>query len=214
MSFNHIHSCFYFIILLYFCKVVFLRGSFFLAYAVSADERKSERAMKSAWTVENRREERRGEPVTIISNRNSISLLSGGYRPSDMGEDNHPHTQIRGGGGGLKKFWGEPFGPQFGLKVRGSPDPPPGPSPGSATAPYWKTVPRVKMSKRQKVRCDLVSNVMTDVHVWYRHLSLNCLSIAKTKRERIFWSWILKFIKRLEKIVVLRASSITDARED
>ena len=108
MSFNHIHSCFYFIILLYFCKVVFLRGSLFLAYAVSAAERKSERAMKSAWTVENRREERRGEPVTIISNRNSISLLSGGYRPSDMGEDNHPQTQIRGRGGGRsqKIFWG------------------------------------------------------------------------------------------------------------
>ena len=69
----------------------FLRGSFFLAYAVSADERKSERAMKSAWTVENRPKERRGEPVTSISNRNSISLLSGGglwapgggYRSSD-----------------------------------------------------------------------------------------------------------------------------------
>ena len=63
-----------------------------MAYAVSADERKSERAMKSARTVENRREERRGEPVIIISNRNSISLLrlSGEYRPSDK----------RGRGGG------------------------------------------------------------------------------------------------------------------
>ena len=29
MYFNHIHPCFYFIILLHFCKLVFLRGSFF-----------------------------------------------------------------------------------------------------------------------------------------------------------------------------------------
>ena len=41
------------------------------------------------------------------------------------GEPGHPDPEIRGGG--LKKKSFRPFGPQFGLKIRG-------PSPGSATA--------------------------------------------------------------------------------
>ena len=37
-------------------------------------------------------------------------------------------------GGGLKKFCFRPFGPQFGLKIRGGGAVPPGLAPGSATA--------------------------------------------------------------------------------
>ena len=57
-----------------------------------------------------------------------------------------PNLEIIGGGGwvgssrplekwgaGLQKNFFPPFGPQFGLKIRGEPGPP-GPSPGSATA--------------------------------------------------------------------------------
>ena len=53
-----------------------------------------------------------------------------------------PDLQIRGGGGhpdpeisggGLQKDFFLPFGPQFGLKIRGAPSPP-GTSPRSATA--------------------------------------------------------------------------------
>ena len=121
----------------------------------------------------------------------------------------------KGGGGRSQKefFW--PFGPQFGLKIRGSP-PPPGPSPGSAsaTAPYWKTVPRVKMSKRQKVRCDPPAKVMTDVHVWHRHLSFNCLSIAKTKRERIFLESNSKVHKTIRKNRRLASVLCCDVREE
>ena len=39
-----------------------------------------------------------------------------------------PDLEIRGGGGG------RPLGPQFGLKIRGGPGAPPGPSPESAIA--------------------------------------------------------------------------------
>ena len=44
---------------------------------------------------------------------------SGGSRPSDKGGPGHPDPEIRGGG--------LPFGPHFGLKIRGGPGPP-GPS--------------------------------------------------------------------------------------
>ena len=47
-----------------------------------------------------------------------------------------PDLQIREGGGGegggLQKLF-RPFGPQFGLKIRGGPGGGPGPTPGSAT---------------------------------------------------------------------------------
>ena len=50
-----------------------------------------------------------------------------------------PDLQIRGGGhpdpeikAGVSQKNFQPFGPQFGLKIRGGPAPP-GPSPGSAT---------------------------------------------------------------------------------
>ena len=63
---------------------------------------------------------------------------SGGSRPSDKrggGGAGHPDTEIIGGGGlGLKKTF-SPFGPQFGLIIRGKPGPP-GPSPGPAIARY------------------------------------------------------------------------------
>ena len=47
------------------------------------------------------------------------------------GRGGHPDPEIRGGGGGLKKNLFRPFGPQFGLKIRGAGGPP-GTSPGSA----------------------------------------------------------------------------------
>ena len=43
-----------------------------------------------------------------------------------------PDLEIRDGGGSLQKKFFPPFGPQFGLKLRGGPGPS-GPSPGSAT---------------------------------------------------------------------------------
>ena len=53
---------------------------------------------------------------------------SGGSRPSDKRRE-----------GGLKNTF-RPFGPQFGLRIRGRGDPGPQvPSPGSATAGYGKT---------------------------------------------------------------------------
>ena len=64
--------------------------------------------------------------------------LSGGFsfQIRAGGGGGHPDPEIRGGGG-LKKnfFW--PFGPQFGLKNKGGP----GPSPGSHTAPYVNVFP-------------------------------------------------------------------------
>ena len=62
--------------------------------------------------------------------------LSGGFSfQIRAGGGGHPDPEIRGG---LKKnfFW--PFGPQFGLKIRGGP----GPFPGSHTAPYVNVFPR------------------------------------------------------------------------
>ena len=50
-----------------------------------------------------------------------VEINSGGSRPSDNGEPSHPHPEKKkgGGGGGLKKIFFQPFGPQFGLKIRG-----------------------------------------------------------------------------------------------
>ena len=58
-----------------------------------------------------------------------LEIKGGGrlYRPLDKRGDGG-----WGGGQSPKKFF-QPFGPQFGLKIRGAPGPP-GPSPGSATA--------------------------------------------------------------------------------
>ena len=44
----------------------------------------------------------------------------------------HPDPEIEGGGG-LKKIFFRPFGPHFGLRIRGEGSGPLGPSPGSAT---------------------------------------------------------------------------------
>ena len=61
------------------------------------------------------------------SYRDSVNNNSGS-RPSDKGVGggggggDHPDPEIRGGGRLLKKFF-RPFGPQFGLKIRGCPGP-------------------------------------------------------------------------------------------
>ena len=54
---------------------------------------------------------------------------SGGSRPSDKGGPGHPDPEIRGGG--------LPFGPHFGLKIRGGGPRPPRSLPGSAPALYY-----------------------------------------------------------------------------
>ena len=70
-----------------------------------------------------------------------------------------PDLQIRGGGEGhldpevrgspgLKKIIFRPFGPQFGLKVRGAG--PPGPSSGSTTVSYYTE--QLFVSPRKAVR--------------------------------------------------------------
>ena len=176
MYFNHIHLCFYFNILLHFCKLDFLKGYFFLTYAVSADERKSERAIKSAWTVEivGRRE---GENLLPVFQIGIQSAYSDSVADTDLqirgrgGGGNQTHPEIRWSG--VKKFGGA-FSHQFGLKIRGSPDAP-GSSPRSATATAPYLVPKCQNVKRCVVILSI--NVVTDVHVWYRHLSFNCLSI-------------------------------------
>ena len=60
------------------------------------------------------------------------------HRVSDQGRSSRPWDGGWGGGGERtrpqKKFFFRPFGPHFGLKVKGAPPPPPpGPFPGSAT---------------------------------------------------------------------------------
>ena len=60
-----------------------------------------------------------------------VLVSSGGSRPSDKAGAGHPDPEIRGVSG-LKKIFFRPFGPHFGLKIRGWPGPP-GPSPRSAT---------------------------------------------------------------------------------
>ena len=64
------------------------------------------------------------------------------------GEPGHTDPEIKGGGGGdgLKKKMFQPFGPQFGLTIRGG-----GPSPGSTTAKVTvktEDVQKVKHSKK------------------------------------------------------------------
>ena len=62
----------------------------------------------------------------------SVSVRSGGSRPSDKeGGGDHPGPEIRGRDGVQKHFF-RLFGPQFGLKIEGGGGPP-GPSPGSTT---------------------------------------------------------------------------------
>ena len=57
--------------------------------------------------------------------RSKLNYFSAGSRPLDKGGAGHPDPQIRRGAVSKKLFL--PFGPQFGLKIRG------GPSPGAAT---------------------------------------------------------------------------------
>ena len=63
-----------------------------------------------------------------------LNKTSSGSRPSDGGGGGglgHPDSEIKGGPG-LKKKFSRPFGPLFGLKLRGHGTPPP-PSPRYAT---------------------------------------------------------------------------------
>ena len=74
-------------------------------------------------------------------------------------EPGHPGPEIRGGGGSQKTFF-RPFGPQFGLKIRG-------PSPGSATAvrivetdhSYFEKGCRKKSAQSRKVLWVVLSSL-------------------------------------------------------
>ena len=48
-----------------------------------------------------------------------VEINSDGSRPSDKGEPGHPDPEKKGGGWGSQKKFFQPFGPQFGLKIRG-----------------------------------------------------------------------------------------------
>ena len=48
-----------------------------------------------------------------------VEINSDGSRPSDKGEPGHPDPEKKVGGGGSQKNFFQPFGPQFGLKIRG-----------------------------------------------------------------------------------------------
>ena len=49
-----------------------------------------------------------------------VEINIGGSRPSDKGKPGHPDPEKKsGGGGGSQKQFYQPFGPQFGLKIRG-----------------------------------------------------------------------------------------------
>ena len=64
------------------------------------------------------------------------------------GRPGHPESEISGGAG-LKIFF-RPFGPHFGIKIRGSPGPP-GPSPGSATGlQHYLVLIRIRQMKAAK----------------------------------------------------------------
>ena len=77
-----------------------------------------------------------------------ISYPSGRSRPTDKGGGGgHLDPEVRGSPG-LKKIIFRPFGPQFGLKVRGAG--PPGPSSGSATVSYYTE--QLFVSPRKAVR--------------------------------------------------------------
>ena len=50
-----------------------------------------------------------------------VEINSDGSRPSDKGEPGHPDPEKKSGGGegGSQKKFYQPFGPQYGLKIRG-----------------------------------------------------------------------------------------------
>ena len=48
-----------------------------------------------------------------------VEINSDGSRPSDKGEPGHPDPEKKSGGGRSQKQFYQPFGPQFGLKIRG-----------------------------------------------------------------------------------------------
>ena len=89
-----------------------------------------------------------------------LSKISGGSRPSDkggFGVGGYLDPETRGQGGLKKSF--QPFGPQFGLKIRGA-----GPSPGNSiqkgkgldlwveTAPRGRGKPDCFQSKTKPMR--------------------------------------------------------------
>ena len=63
-----------------------------------------------------------------------LQISGWGRGGGGRGWASHPDPEIRGVGGGLKKHFFPPFGPQFGLKIKGEGALGPHcPSPGSAT---------------------------------------------------------------------------------
>ena len=56
------------------------------------------------------------------------------------------------GGGGLQKIFFRPFGPHFGLKIRGEGPGHPGPPPGSATVMHRFSTARGKPVRRSNTR--------------------------------------------------------------
>ena len=77
--------------------------------------------------IKNILQEMKTETATITIDY--VLQNSGGSRPSYKGGPGHPDPEIRGGGQSPKNFF-QPFGPQFGLKIRVGP----GPCPRSTTA--------------------------------------------------------------------------------
>ena len=67
--------------------------------------------------------------LVLAGDRTTYARVSGGSRPSDKGEARSSISWDKGRAR-YEIFFFRPFGPQFGLKIRGSPAPP---SPGSAT---------------------------------------------------------------------------------
>ena len=62
---------------------------------------------------------------TIVGLEILLGLQGGGSKPSDNGGPGHPDPEIRRWGArSLKQNFFRPFGPQFGLKIRGMPGPP------------------------------------------------------------------------------------------
>ena len=68
--------------------------------------------------------------ISSLVGNDENTVNSAGSRPYDNGGGGHLDPEIIGGGDLQKNFF-RPFGPQFGLKIKG--DAPAGPWPGSAT---------------------------------------------------------------------------------
>ena len=96
-------------------------------------------------------------------------VCSGGFRPSDKGGEGGRSSRpwYKGGGGGWPQkifFW--PFGPHFGLKIRGGQGPP-SPFPGSASVPISfpikHPVPWLTLMPRPTEFSDPLTNKLLEV---------------------------------------------------